>query len=98
VDGDAVAGYWDAERPRFVLRRGPSWLRVDGSTGALSGVPDATGTSEAEVEVTLERSVRRYKEGGARPWNLGLGKDPALDAVPEEVGRAVRRFEVVVEQ
>jgi len=98
VEGDAVAGYWDAEHPRFALRRGPSWLRVDGSTGTLSGVPDATGASEAEVEVTLERSVRRFKDGGARPWNLGLGKDPALDVVTEEMGRAVRRFEVVVEK
>jgi len=46
----------------------------------------------------LERSVRRYPDGGPRPWNLGLGKDPALEVVTEEAGRAVRRFLVVVEK
>jgi hypothetical protein len=98
VEGDAMPRYRDVERPRFVLRRGPSWLRVDESTGALSGVPDATGVWEAEVEVTLERSVRRYPDGGPRPWNLGLGKDPALEVVTEESGRAAQRFSVVVEK
>jgi hypothetical protein len=61
-------------------------------------VPDETGASEAEVEVTLERSVRRFKDGGARPWNLGLGKDLALDVVTEESVRAAQRFAVVVEK
>jgi hypothetical protein len=61
-------------------------------------VPDATGVWEAEVEVTLERSVRRYPDGGPRPWNLGLGKDPALEVVTEESGRAAQRFSVVVEK
>ncbi len=98
VEGRELADFWDVERPRFVLRRGPSWLRVDASTGTLSGTPDGAGAWEAEVEVTLERSVRRTRDGGPRPWNLGLGKDPALDVVVEVAGRAVQRFAVVVEK
>src|SRR5262249_22315758 len=41
VDGKEVASFWDIEKPRFALVKGPSWMRMDESTGVLHGVPDA---------------------------------------------------------
>jgi hypothetical protein len=96
VDGQETAGFWDVETPRFALERGPSWLRIDGRTGALDGVPDAAGTFEGVVTVALERSVRRLRDGGPRPWNLGWGKDPTLEIAAEPAGTATRRFQITV--
>jgi hypothetical protein len=96
VEGRETAGFWDVETPRFTLRRGPSWLRIDERTGALEGVPETAGTVDAVVTVTLERSVRRLQDGGPRPWNLGWGKDPTRDVVKEPAGEASRRFRITV--
>src|SRR5262249_43456116 len=42
-DDQQVSGYFDIEKPRFILDRGPAWLKIDENTGVLSGTPDAAG-------------------------------------------------------
>jgi hypothetical protein len=96
VDENAVPGFWDIEKPLFVLRQGPAWLRIDERSGLLRGVPDAAGTADVEVRVALERSVRRLHDGGPRPWNLGWGKEKTRDIVTEIVGETVYRFRITV--
>ena len=96
VDGEEVPSFWDIERPLFAVEQGPSWLRIDERTGALGGMPDATGTFQVAVTVTLERSIRRLHEGGPRPWNLGLGKEKTRDIVTETAGGATQRFRIRV--
>jgi hypothetical protein len=51
-----AAAFWDAERPRFKLVSGPTWLTVDPKTGVLSGtVPaDLQGPVEVSVEAKTE--------------------------------------------
>ena len=36
---EQVSGYFDIEKPRFALERGPAWLKIDEATGVLSGTP-----------------------------------------------------------
>ncbi|HEX5272825.1 MAG TPA: prolyl oligopeptidase family serine peptidase [Gemmataceae bacterium] len=91
VDGKEVAGFWDVERPRFTLAQGPAWLRIDGKTGVLRGVPDAAGMADVVVRVTLERSVRRLDEG-----RLSWGQELVKEVAAEKVGEATQRFRIVV--
>src|SRR5262249_14799150 len=91
VEGKEVASFWDVERPRFALLQGPGWLRMDESTGVLRGVPDAAGSTDVVVRVTLERSVRRLDEG-----RLSWGQELVKEVVTEEVGRATQRFRITV--
>jgi acetyl esterase/lipase len=91
VDGKEAAGFWDVEKPRFVLVRGPAWLRMDESTGVLRGVPDAAGDAEVVVKVTLERSVRRLDEG-----RLSWGQELVKEVVTEQVGSATQSFRIAV--
>jgi hypothetical protein len=97
IDGDAVPGFWDVERPRFELVRGPSWLRIDGRTGALSGAPDAKGAFDVAVEITLERTIRRLESNPNLKWNLGWGKEKTLGLGAEQVGQTTLRFRITVE-
>ncbi|HVE43168.1 MAG TPA: hypothetical protein VNM14_25050 [Planctomycetota bacterium] len=96
VDENAVASFWDIERPRYTLREGPAWLRIDERSGLLSGVPDAAGPVEVAVQVALERSRRVLHDGGPRPWNLGFGKEKTRDVVTETVGETTYRFRITV--
>jgi hypothetical protein len=91
VEGKEVASFWDIEKPRFALVQGPSWLRIDESSGLLRGVPDAAGNTEVVVKVTLERSVRRLDEG-----RLSWGQELVKEVVAEKVGSATQRFQIAV--
>jgi len=93
VEGKTVADFWEIEKPRFVLAQGPSWLHMDQTTGVLSGVPDAAGTADVVVTVTLERSVRHLDEG-----RLSWGHEQVLKVVDEKVGTATQRFRITVER
>jgi len=93
VEGKEVASFWDIEKPRFVLERGPAWLRIDETTGVLRGVPDAAGNAEVVVTVTLERSVRRLDE-----TRLSWGQEVVKEVVTEKVGSATQRFRLAVER
>jgi hypothetical protein len=91
VEGKEFASFWDIEKPRFVLERGPTWLRIDETTGVLSGVPDAAGNPEVVVTVTLERPIRRLDEA-----RLSWGQELVKEVVTEKVGGATQRFRITV--
>lgn len=93
VDGKDVASFWDIEKPRFVLTRGPAWLRLDQKTGELSGVPDAAGKADIVVTVTLEKSVRRLDDG-----RLSWGHELVREVLTEKIGTATQRFQIAVER
>jgi hypothetical protein len=93
VDGNEVASFWDIEKPRFVLTEGPSWLRLDESTGVLSGVPDVAGTADVAITVSLDRSVRRLDDE-----RLSWGHERVLELLNETIGSATQRFRITVGQ
>src|SRR5262249_41457882 len=39
VDGKETANFWDIEKPKFAIKEGPAWLKIDPTTGMLSGTP-----------------------------------------------------------
>jgi hypothetical protein len=91
MDGKETMGFWDIERPRFEIQRGPAWLAIDGATGLLSGTPDRPGTAEVVVAVTLERDVRRLDEEVLK-W----GNEKVISSGTERVGRATQGFVIEV--
>jgi hypothetical protein len=91
VDGKEVASFWDIEKLRFGLVEGPTWLHIDEGSGVLRGVPDAAGTTEVVVKVTLERPVRRLDEG-----RLSWGQELVKEVAVEKVGGATQRFRIAV--
>ncbi len=48
------AAFWDAEKPRFALSKGPAWLKMDPATGILGGTPGAADAGEVEVRIAVE--------------------------------------------
>jgi hypothetical protein len=48
------AAFWDVEKPRFELVRGPAWLTVDRDTGVVSGMAPADFKSEVDVTLSAE--------------------------------------------
>jgi hypothetical protein len=93
VAGKIERNFWEIEQPRFTLVRGPSWLRMNESIGLLSGVPDAAGSAEVVVSVTLERPLRRLDEG-----RLSWGHELVKELVTEKVGSATQQFRITVEK
>jgi hypothetical protein len=87
VGGKETTGFWDVERPRFEMLRGPGWLTIDGASGLLSGTPDRPGTTDVVVAVTLERDVRRLDEEALK-W----GNEKVISSGTEAAGRATQRF------
>jgi hypothetical protein len=92
VAGKERMSFWDVERPRFEIRRGPRWLTIDPATGLLSGTPDRPGTAEVVVAVTLERDLRRLDEEALK-WGI----EKVLSSGPERVGSDAQRFVIDVE-
>ncbi len=86
-----TSGYFDIEMPRFTLAQGPAWLRIDESTGILSGTPDVPGRAEVAVTATIERQVRKLDEAILR-W----GNEKVLSVDTERVGVATQKFIVDV--
>jgi hypothetical protein len=92
VDGKETMGFWDVERLRFTLQRGPQWLTIDGATGLLSGTPDRPGTTEVVVAVALERDVRRLDKA-----TLKWGIEKVLSSSTETAGSATQGFVITVD-
>lgn len=93
MQGDnQVSGYFDIEKPRFILAQGPAWLKINEATGLLSGVPDSAGRVEVVVTVTLEREVRKLDEK-ALVW----GRENVLSTATEHVGAATQKFVIEVQ-
>jgi hypothetical protein len=89
---EQVSGYFDIERPRFTLEKGPAWLKIDEASGVLSGTPDAAGKVEVAVTVTIDREVRRLDER-----TLSWGNEKVLSTSMERVGAATQRFVIDVQ-
>jgi hypothetical protein len=88
---DQAGGYYDIEKPRFALARGPAWLKIDGATGVLSGIPDVAGRAEVAVTATIDREVRKLDEK-ALVW----GREKVLSTASERVGTANQAFVIEV--
>jgi hypothetical protein len=91
VDGKETANFWDVEKPRFAIAKGPAWLKIDPATGLLSGTPDAAGTVDVAVTVTIDQEVRKLDDG-----TLGWGIEKLVSTSTERVGSATRRFSIEV--
>jgi hypothetical protein len=91
VDGRETMSYWDVERPRFEIERGPNWLTIDAQTGLLLGRPDRAGRSEVVVRMTLLRDALRLDEEALK-W----GVEKVVSTGSEEVGKATQSFTVEV--
>ena len=90
-DNQQVSGYFDIEQPVFTLERGPAWLKMDETTGLLSGVPDAAGKVEVTVTATIQREVRKLDEKV-----LAWGNEKVLATEIERVGAATQNFVIEV--
>ena len=91
VNGRQVTNFWDIEKPKFALERGPSWLKLDPATGLLSGTPDAAGKAEVQVTVTIDRNVRKLDEA-----TLKWGQEKIISQTTERVGSATQPFVIDV--
>jgi hypothetical protein len=91
VDGKETMSFWDVERLRFGIERGPRWLTIDNATGLLSGTPDRAGPAEVVVSATLERDVRRLDEAALK-W----GVEKVVSSGVETAGSATQRFVIEV--
>jgi hypothetical protein len=91
VGGREVMDYWDVEAPRFALRQGPPWLKVDAGTGLLSGVPDRPGKAAVVVTATIDREVRRLD-----PRALSWGLEKVVSTGTRRVGVATQQFTIDV--
>jgi len=90
--GDQVSGYFDIEKPKFALAQGPAWLKIDESTGVLSGTPDAPGKVEVAITATIDREVRKLDEKV-----LAWGNEKVLSTATERVGTATQKFVIDVQ-
>jgi hypothetical protein len=91
VGGKETMGFWDVERPRFAIERGPRWLAIDAKTGLLSGTPDRPGPAEVVVSETLEREARRLDESALK-W----GVEKVVSAGTETAGTVTQSFVIEV--
>ena len=87
-----VSGYFDIEKPKFAIERGPAWLKIDAATGVLSGTSDAAGKVEVAVSATINRKVRKLDER-ALVW----GSEKVLSTATERVGVATQKFIINVQ-
>ncbi len=90
--GDQISGYFDIEKPKFALERGPAWLKIDEATGLLSGTPDAKGKVQVAVTASIDRQVRKLDEK-ALIW----GGEKVLATTTERIGTATQKFEIDVQ-
>ena len=88
-----VSGYFDIEKPKFALVRGPAWLKLDEATGVLTGTPDAPGNAEVVVTASIDREVRKLDEKV-----LIWGNEKVVATNTERVGMATQQFVIVVQQ
>jgi len=91
VDGKETANFWDIEKPKFAIKEGPAWLKIDPATGLLSGTPDAAGKVDVAVTVTIDQEVRKLDDS-----RLGWGVEKVISTSTERVGSATRRYSIEV--
>jgi hypothetical protein len=91
VDGKEAMDYWDVELPRFALKQGPSWLKVDPVTGLLSGIPDNPGKVAIVVAATIDREVRNFDAE-----KLSWGLEKIVSTNRHRVGVSTQKFMIDV--
>lgn len=91
VNGKETMNFWDIERTRFVIERGPRWLTVDKSTGQLSGMPDGIGAIDVVVSVTLARDARQLDEEALK-WGVEKVVSDGMD----RLGKVTQRFAIQI--
>ncbi|MCX7046984.1 MAG: Ig domain-containing protein, partial [Candidatus Sumerlaeota bacterium] len=89
---DQVNGYFDVETPVFTLEQGPAWLKIDATTGLLTGIPDAPGKVEVAVTAAIRREVRNLDEK-----TLAWGNEKVLSTSTAQVGAATQKFIIEVQ-
>ena len=90
--GDQVSGYFDIEKPKFTIEKGPAWLKIEPATGLLSGVPDTTGAAEVSIKATLDREIRTLDEK-ALIWGVEKVDSTGI----AQVGAATQTFTLHVQ-
>ena len=88
---DQVNGYFDIEKPKFALARGPAWLKMDENTGVLSGTPEAAADADVEVNAVIDLARRNLDEK-ALVW----GNEKILSTNVEQIGMATQKFTIQV--
>jgi hypothetical protein len=91
IQGAQTRSFWDFEKPKFSIEKGPKWLRIDEATGVLTGRPDAAGKVEVVLTATIDRTVRKLDDAA-----LGWGQEKVLSSGAERVGAATQTFAIVV--
>jgi hypothetical protein len=91
VNGRETMNYWDIETPHFALSQGPAWLKINESTGLLSGIPDSPGKFPVVVTATIDREVRKLDERA-----LSWGLEKMLSTGTQRVGVATQKFTIEV--
>jgi hypothetical protein len=91
VNGKETMNFWDIERLRFQIQRGPAWLAIDEATGLLSGTPDRVGKWEVVITADLKREDQRLDEAALK-W--GIEKVVSTDTIT--VGSASQSFVIDV--
>jgi hypothetical protein len=91
VNGKETMNFWDVERLRLTIERGPAWITMDEATGLLSGTPDSVGKSDVVVGVTLERDFRRL-DAEALKWGI----EKVVSSGTETVGSSTQSFVIEV--
>jgi hypothetical protein len=91
IGGKETMNYWDVETPRYAVQQGPSWLKMDATTGLLSGVPDRPGKVAIVVTVTIDREIRNLD---TRLLSWGIEKVLSTDT--QRLGVATQKFTIDV--
>jgi hypothetical protein len=87
VDGKETMNYWDVEQPRFAVKQGPAWLKIDERSGLISGIPDKAGKVAIIVTATIDRELRKLDERA-----LSWGQEKMLSTSKQRVGTATQSF------
>ena len=90
-NGRNVTAFWDIEKPKFALEKGPTWLKVDPATGVLSGTPEAAGKAEVVVSAVIDRQIRKLDEA-----TLKWGQEKIASTTTERVGETRQPFVIEV--
>lgn len=91
VNGHETANFWDIEKPKYALQKAPAWLKIDESTGVLSGTPDAAGSAEVVISATIDREIRKLDEAALK-W----GNEKVASTATDRVGVATQKFTIEV--
>jgi hypothetical protein len=91
INGKEVASFYDIEKPRFSIRRGPAWLTINPETGELSGTPDAAGKADIAIVAVIDQENRKLDDA-----TLKWGNEKVVSHAVERVGEATQTFVIDV--